>query len=319
MELDPRIRALTDAMAEAGGGDAGPSVEKSRAAAAAMIALQGEPEPVARVVERTAPGPAGPVPLRIHVPEGDGPLPVVVYFPGGGMVAGDLEVADRPARALANAAGAAVVSVDYRKAPEHPYPAAPEDAWAATVWVADNAAALGLDPSRIAVSGDSSGGNLAAVVALTAKDRGGPDLVHQTLVYPAVDFAGDADDYPSMGEDAAGALLPRKDVEWLFAQYLPDRARAGEPCASPIRGDLTGLPAATVVTAGHDPLRDQGRAYADALARAGVPVDYLENPTMAHGFFWMLGAVDHVRGVYDAVGRGLRRAFAAGNPGAAAP
>jgi acetyl esterase len=207
---------------------------------------------------------------------------------------------------LSNVANAAVVSVGYRKAPEDLYPAAPEDCYAATRWVAEKAAELGVDASRMAVAGDSAGGNLAAVVAQMAKEQGGPELVHQLLVYPAVDAGGE---YPSRVENGEGYLLTKGAMDWFYGHYLDNPDRAEEPHVSPIRGDLSGLPPATVITAGHDPLRDEGNAYAKALADAGVAVEHLENPTMIHGFFWMLGAIEHTRGVYDQAGRNLRAAF----------
>ncbi|MHA6793019.1 alpha/beta hydrolase [Pseudonocardia bannensis] len=307
MTLDAQARGLLDAMAAQGmKGFDEMTVPEARDAGLAFIGLQGEPEDVHEVYDRTVPGPAGDIPVRVYRPDGDGPHPVIVYFHGGGWVIGDIEVADKPCRTLSNVAGAAVVSVGYRKAPEDRYPAAPEDCYAATKWVAENAAELGIDASRIAVAGDSAGGNLAAVVALMAKDRGGPALAYQLLIYPATDGAGE---YPSRVENGEGYLLTKGAMDWFYGHYLESPDVAEEPYVSPIRGELAGLPPATVITAGYDPLRDEGDAYAKALADAGVAVEHIENPSMIHGFFWMLGALEHTRGVYDQAGTHLRAAF----------
>jgi len=198
------------------------------------------------------------------------------------------------------------VSVGYRKAPEYPYPTAPEDCYAATCWVAANAAKLGVDAARLATCGDSAGGNLATVVAMMARDRNGPKIVHQVLVYPVVDAV---DETPSYAENGTGYLLTRNAMHWFFGHYFGSTGDRGAAYASPARGNLAGLPSATVITAGFDPLRDEGDAYALALARAGVAVEHLPNPTMIHGFMWLMGAIGHTRGVYDRVGQTLRSAF----------
>lgn len=310
MSLDPQVQGLLDAFAAQGlKSFEQMSVPEARETAMAFIGLQGEPEAVASVSDHRIPVGGAELAVRIHRPAGMAPQPVVLYLHGGGFVFGNLEIVDKVARSLCNAAGAAVVSVDYRKAPEHPFPAAPEDAYAALLWVRDNAVALGLDAHRIAVAGDSAGGNLAAVVAQMARDRAGPALVHQVLVYPTVDAAGS---YASRVENAEGYMLTQAAMVWFYGHYLLQPGQAGLPYASPIRGDLNGLPPATVVTAGYDPLRDEGDAYAQALADAGVPVDHVRNPSMIHGFFWMHGVIDHARTVYTQVGCNLRRAFSTG-------
>lgn len=308
MTLDAQAQNLLAAMEAQGMKDFSEmEVAEAREAALAFIDLQGEPEQVAEVSDRTATGPAGDIPVRVYRPTAGGTLPVVVYFHGGGWVIGDIEVADKACRSLANASGAVVVSVGYRKAPEFRFPVAPEDCYAATRWTVDNAAELGIDPARVAVAGDSAGGNLAAVVAQMARQRGGPALVHQLLVYPATDAGGE---YPSRVENGEGYLLSKSAMDWFYGHYLTSPADVEDPLVSPIRAaDLTGLPAATVITSGYDPLRDEGDAYAAALVAAGVEVHHQPNPTMVHGFWWMMGAIEHTRGSYDAAAANLRRSF----------
>jgi len=227
---------------------------------------------------------------------------VLVYFHGGGFVIGDLEVADIPCRQLAAAAGIAVVSVDYRMGPEHKSPAAAEDCYAATAWAAANAATLGGDPNRLGLAGDSAGGNLATVVALLARDRGGPAVSAQVLLCPITDLDLATDAYPSRRENGEGYLLTARTLAWFYEQYLENSDDASRPYNSPIKADLAGLPPALVVTAGYDPLRDEGDAYAAALAAAGVEVVHLTNPSMIHGFPWMAGVVDHAGRVYEQIG-----------------
>lgn len=304
MSLDPQVQGLLEAFKAQGlKSFEQMTVPESRETAMAFVGLEGEPEPVADVSNHRVPVAGGENAVRIYKPAGAGPHPFVVYFHGGGFVFGNLDLVDKVARSLCNASGAAVVSVDYRKAPEHRYPTAPEDAYAALVWARENAARLGLDPNRIAVAGDSAGGNLAAVVSQMARDRKGPKIVHQVLVYPVTDAGGS---YPSRVENAEGYLLTSAAMDWFFSHYQP---KADQPYASPIRGDLKGLPPATVVTAAYDPLRDEGEAYGQALEKAGVKVEHLRNPTMIHGFFWMKGVIDHTSTVYAAIGRQLKAAF----------
>jgi acetyl esterase len=291
MPLDPVARTLIDAMEQVF-----PRVEDMEAADARAMAKEmpptvDEPEAVAVVYDRTIPGPDGDVPVRVYRPvEGGDPLPVVVYFHGGGWVICDLDTHDGTCRALANGVDAVVVSVDYRLAPEHKFPAAAEDAYAATQWVADHAADLGADASRLAVAGDSAGGNLAAAVALMARDRGGPAIAFQLLIYPVMDFSFDTVSYR---DNAEGYFLHRASMEWYWRQYLDDEATGANPYASPLRvDDARGLPPGIVLTAEFDPLRDEGEAYGRKLADAGVPFEVRRYDGVFHGFFSMVAFLD---------------------------
>ncbi|HZR14591.1 MAG TPA: alpha/beta hydrolase [Acidimicrobiia bacterium] len=273
-----------------------PCVENMEAAEARAMAKEmppavEEPEAVAVVYDRTIPGPDGDVPVRVYRPvEGGDPLPVVVYFHGGGWVICDLDTHDGTCRALANGVNAVVVSVDYRLAPEHKFPAAAEDAYEVTSWVAAHADELGVEPSRLAVAGDSAGGNLAAVVALMARDRGGPAITFQLLVYPVTNHSFDTDSYR---ENADGYFLHRASMEWYWRQYLADERDGANPYASPLRvEDARGLPPGMVITAEFDPLRDEGEAYGRKLAEAGVPFDVRRYDGVFHGFFSMVAFLD---------------------------
>jgi acetyl esterase len=308
MPLDPQARAVLDLLAAPDGPDlATMAPEVIRRLADAAVALD-PGEPVARVENRTVPGPAGPIPVRIYAPETGRSLPVVAYFHGGGFVYCGLDTHDGTCRALANASGCAVVSVDYRLAPENRFPAAAEDAFAATRWIAESGAEIGVDPRRLAVAGDSAGGNLAAVVPLMARDRGGPPLAFQLLVYPIADFAFDTDSYR---ENAEGYLLTEKMMRSFWHHYLGDEADGAHPYASPLRAEELGaLPPALVLTAEFDPLRDEGEAYAARLARAGVPTTLRRYDGMFHGFFSMGHAIDRAREAMAEAGEALRRALA---------
>jgi acetyl esterase len=264
-------------------------------------------EPVARVEENTAPGPAGDIPVRVYAPAERGPLPALVYFHGGGFVCGSLESHDALCRALANRARCLVMAVGYRLAPEHPFPAAPEDCFAAVRFLAQRGREFGADPARIAVAGDSAGGNLAAVTALVCRERGGPALCHQLLLYPVMarDF-----ETASYRANADGYLLTRDTMIWFWRQYLRDPADAENPLAAPLAAkDVSGLPPATVVTAEFDPLRDEGEAYALRLARAGVPTELTRRPGLIHGFLSFPDRIDRARLEIDRLGRRLREAF----------
>jgi acetyl esterase len=262
------------------------------------------------VEDRTIPGPAGEIPVRVYRPNAGDGLPVVVYFHGGGWVCGSLKTHDNVCRSLANGVGAVVVSVDYRMAPEDKFPAAVDDAFAATQWVHEHAAELGVDAARLAVAGDSAGGNLAAVVSLLARDAGGPPIAFQLLVYPVTDHEFTS---RSMEENAEGYFLTRGDMQWFFSHYLRSDADGDDPRVSPIRAsDLRNLPPALVITAEYDPLRDQGKAYAEALRAAGNEVEAVSYDGMFHGFFGMDAMIDVAKVALDDAADALRRHLGVG-------
>lgn len=306
MPVDAATRALLDAFAAGG---AAPLSSLTPVAARDLfekLRIPIPPEPVARVENRRIPGPGGEIPVRIYAPGGARGL--LVYFHGGGWVLGNLESHDGPVRMLANAAGCCVVSVDYRLAPESRHPAAAEDCYAATRWAAENARALGVDPALLAVGGDSAGGNLAAVTTLLARERGGPKIRFQLLVYPVTDHDFDR---PSYLENAKGYFLERADMQWFFDHYVPDVAARSAFTASPIRAaSLAGLPPAFVLTAELDPLRDEGEAYAARLREAGVPVVQTRYDGQIHGFFGMAQILPRGREAVLDAGARLRAAFA---------
>jgi acetyl esterase len=292
MSLDPQAKSFLDTIA----GFGGPPLEQlplaeARKVPLGMIEFGGPEESVAEVQNRTIPGPGGPIAVRVYRPVKKEILPALIFFHGGGFVICNLDTHDRLCRSLANASGCAVISVDYRLAPEHKYPAAVEDAYAATKYVAEHAAEFGVDPSRIAVGGDSAGGNLAAVVSLLARDRRGPKLKFQLLIYPLVDFN---DQSPSMQQFGQGDhFLTKEGMDWFKKSYLASADAAREPLASPINAtDFRGLPRAMVMTAECDPLRDQGEAYARKLEAAGVPVELKRYEGMIHPFLTLAGIID---------------------------
>ena len=308
MSLDPQARAVLDQIAAIGGPPLHElSVSEARQSHATMAEMQGVPEDVAKIEDRTLPSPAGDIPVRIYTPASRGSLPVLMYFHGGGWVIGSVEANDVLCRALSNAAGCIVMSVDYRLAPEHPFPAAVDDAYHATLWAAENAAGIGGDPSRIAVGGDSAGGNLAAVVAQVARDHGKPPLKFQLLIYPVTDAACDT---PSYSENADGYLLTRDAMQWFWNHYTRSDADRKNPYASPLRAsNFTGLPPALVITAEFDPLRDEGERYADRLRAAGIPVQLTRYDGMIHGFFAMAAMIDQGKQAIQQAAAALRAAF----------
>jgi len=285
MPLDPQTKALLDAIGAAGG----PPLEEMGVSAARQMyrdmSPTGEGEAVARVEDRLVPGAAGEIRARTYTPPGEGPHGGLVYFHGGGWVIGDVETHDHFCRSLCRGAGVVIVSVDYRLAPEWKFPAAPEDCYAATCWTAAYAEDLGIDAARLAVAGDSAGGNLAAVVAQMARDRKGPPLCFQLLLCPVAEHAFDR---PSYIENAEGYLLTRAGMKWFWEQYLDDPLQGESSLASPLLAEtLEGLPAAHVATAEYDPLRDEGELYAARLADAGVSVSHHRYEGQIHNFFSM--------------------------------
>jgi acetyl esterase len=309
MPLDQQTQTVLDMIAAIGGPPMhSMSVADAREAMLAMAAISGEAEPVGKVEDREIPGPEGKIPLRIYTPAGKGPFPILVFFHGGGWVIGNIESYDVICRKLTNAVGCITVSVEYRLAPEHKFPAAPEDCYAATTWVADNATTFNGDPTRIAVGGDSAGGNLAAVVPLMARDRGGPSLVYQLLIYPATDYY--LPGTPSIRENGDGYLLTRDDMIWFLGHYLSSEADTKHPYAFPLQAkELSGLPPAMVITAEFDPLRDEGEMYAVQLEQADVVVTATRYHGTIHGFVSMGGMIDLGKKALADAAAGLRSAF----------
>lgn len=293
IQLDPQMKALLDQAAAAGGKpfhDMAPT--EARAAIDTMFAaFRGTPRPINKVEDRKIPGPGGQIPVRVYTPAGAGPFGALVFFHGGGWVIGNIETHDVTCRDLADGSGCVTISVDYRLAPEHKFPAAPEDCYAATKWVADNARSLNIDANRIAVGGDSAGGNLAAVVSQMARDRGGPKLGFQLLVYPATDCANETPSQREFSQD--GYILSRADMDWFYGHYLNSLGDKTNPLVSPaLAKSLANLPPAYVITAEVDPLRDEGEAYGAALSKAGVRVKSKRYNGVCHGFFSMGSLLD---------------------------
>jgi acetyl esterase len=294
MPLDAKVRALLDLRSD------GPplgtvSVETMRQEAPAQMAelfrMGLVSAPVAAVEDRLIPGPASDLPVRVYAPQGRGPFPLVVFFHGGGWVLGDLDTHDPFCRSICASAGCVVVSVGYRLAPENRFPAAPDDALAATRWVAEHAAEVGGDPARIVVAGDSAGGNLSAVTALRLRDEGGPLLRGQLLIYPALGYPSP----PTLSyiENAEGYGLTRESALWFWDQYLGDESQAANPHAAPLLApDLCGLPPALVITAEYDVLRDEGEQYVERLRTSGVPARLSRYDGVHHRFAEMIGILD---------------------------
>jgi acetyl esterase len=311
-KLDPQARAFLDRLRAAGR----PGLETlsptdARAANAALTRVcAGPPIEIGSVVEHPIPGPRGPIGSRIYTPASlagqDEDAPVLVYYHGGGFVIGDLDMVDATCRMLANLTPCIVVSVDYRLAPENPYPAPREDAFAAFAWATREAPSFGGDPSRVAVGGDSAGATLAAVVAQVARDTGVQPPCFQLLVYPAPD----REDRPSMVEFGDGFLLTRSAMAWFSRSHHPG-PHVRDPYLTPAdASDLSGLAPALVITAGFDPLRDGGEAYAERLAAAGVPVELVRYDGMIHGFFAFPFVFNVAREAIEHAATVLGRAFA---------
>jgi acetyl esterase len=308
--LHPQVDVLLQQLATADG----PAMETmspvdARAVFARMAVLD-PGEEVAAVEDRTIAGPAGELPIRIYTPvtpDGVAPTGVVLFLHGGGFVIGDLDTHDGTCRMLANRAGAVVVAVHYRLAPEAPAPAALDDAMAALGWVAEHAAELGATTDKLAVIGDSAGGNLAALVCQRARDLSGPAIAFQVLVYPCTDLTLG---HPSIVENGEGYFLTRAGMEWFMGHYLTD-LDPKDPIVSPLFIDsCVGLPPALVITAEFDPLRDEGEAYAERLRADGVPVEAIRYDGQIHAFFSMAAILDDARDAIDRAGAALAEALA---------
>ena len=303
--LDPQAIAVIRYLAQL----AHPSVDTVPASEARRLyretrAALRAPAPVLPVVgDLTAEGTAGSIPLRLYRPS-NGVLPALIYFHGGGWVLGDLDTHDVLCRQLALQAGVIVIAVNYRLAPEHPFPAAVDDSYGATAWISANAVALGVDNTRLAVGGDSAGGGLATVVTLMARS-GGPSLKYQILVYPVTDLRAQTESYSKYAD---GYLLTRNMMRWFIAQYATTEDDVLDWRASPLLApSVDGVPPALVITAGLDPLRDEGEAYARRLEEAGVPVDYMCLGGMVHGFLTMGGKIDTANRVVSHIASALRQ------------
>ncbi len=310
MPLDPQAKYVLDLMREAGNPEYWQmSVAEARRfhnERAAKFSFA--PTPLFAVHDRAVPGPAGDIPLRVYVPRrSDTPLPALVWYHGGGHTIGSLEGYDAVCRRLSLEAGCIVISVDYRLAPENPFPAAVDDSFAALEWVAGHADDLGADPAKLAVGGDSAGGNLAAVCSILARDAGSPDLAFQLLIYPVT---GNALDTASHRDCAEGYLLTRRSIEWFWDNYCPDRSQRLDFRFAPLNAkDFQGLPDALVIVAGYDPLRDEGIAYAERLEAAGNRVELTNYQGMIHAFVSLGGVIDAAAQAIVQSARALRRAF----------
>lgn len=283
------------------GGAETPDVDELRPMFEAMASMWdlAEPSALRSVDQRAVPGPAGDVSVVVYTPEGEGPFPVLLFLHGGGFFLGSPHSHGPVARELAARSRRVVVSVDYRLTPEHEFPAAVDDCFAALQWVALHAPEIGGDPTRIAVAGDSAGGNLGAVLTLKARDEGGPAIEAQALIYPVTDSACDSG---SMVDNAEGYMLTAASMRWMWGMYVPDEAARSQAYASPLRApDVSGLPPAIVITAEYDPLRDEGEAYAARLAEAGVPVRQVRFDGMIHGFVQMLNVTPRATEAIDLV------------------
>jgi len=309
-QLHPQIEKVLEAMAKL---DLKPIEAMTPAEARVQMetmaaSRKAEPLPIARVENRTIPGPAGQIPVRIYWPKAVGTRPAIVYYHGGGHVIGSLDTHDLVARNLCGGAEAVVVSVDYRMGPEHRFPAAVEDSMAALEWVHANAASIGADSSRLGVHGDSAGANLAAVVAILARDRSTPKLRLQSLVYPVADFRMESESYKTYATGCG--VLTADAMKWFRGHYLRTMDDALDWRASPVLApNLAGVAPAIVIAAECDVLHDEGLAYAERLKEAGVPVEYKRYAGMIHAFFGMMPAVDDAMNAQRAVWAAFKQAF----------
>jgi acetyl esterase len=310
MPIDPQIAAMLAGAPEWPPVRTVPVDQLREAVRQSSTAMPGPDVTLASVEDRRIPGPAGELPVRIYTPEGDGPFPVIVYFHGGGWVVGDLDTQDMIARGLAAGAGSVLISVEYRLAPEHPFPAAPDDAFAATRWAAEHAVEIGGDADRLAVAGDSAGAVLACAVALQARDCGGPKLRAQVNFYGSCNYPSESTG--SAREFENGPILTKDDVDHFWSLYLADPAQQDDMRASPFRAEShAGLPPIFVGTAECDPSRDDAEAYADKLRAAGVEVDKRRYAGMVHGFVSWIGILPGARQAVDDACAFLKHQFAA--------
>ena len=305
MPLDPQIKIIIEEDAALGlpaYQDLSPTEARKQ-----MLDLAPPVDPllaVKRVEDRSIPGPVGEIPIRLYYPSGNPPFAVLVYFHGGGWVIGDLDTHHGVCHALAKTGGCLVVSVDYRLAPEHCHPAAVEDAYAATLWVADNSDAIQADPNRFAVGGDSAGGHLAAVVAQMARDRKGLCIDLQVLIYPITNYDFNTTSYT---ENKEGYMLTRDLMKWFWSLYVKDEGEANHPYVSPLQAEnLSDLPQALIITAEYDPLRDEGEAYGKRLQKAGVKVVLSRYDGMIHGFLRMTARLDKAKAALNEVAGALK-------------
>ena len=315
---DPQMKAVLDQLSSMGGKPAETltPVEARKQptpadAVKALLQKQGKstaPEAVEKVEDRSIPGPGGQIPIRIYMPKGTGPFPVVLYIHGGGWVFADLNTYDSSPRALANAAGAVVVSTHYRQGPENKFPAAHNDVYAAYQWVRSNATYLKGDPGRISVVGESAGGNMALGVALMARQKGGPMPVYLGLIYPVAQTGFDT---PSYRENANAKPLNRAMMQWFFKNAARPGDAKNPLLALTTEANLKGLPPTTIITAQIDPLRSEGKELADKMMAAGVPVAYRNYAGVTHEFFGMGAVVDKAKEAVNVVANELKKAYAA--------
>jgi acetyl esterase len=313
MAVTPEVRGLLNMIELASTGPIEQQTPEQVREGYAQLSAMMSREDVASTADRSVPTPDGDVPVRVYVPLGepgdsDGPRPVLVYLHGGGWTIGSIETHDNTCRSLANGSGAIVVSVEYRLAPEHPFPAGLDDCRAAVQWVVDNAGELGVDPERLAIGGDSAGGNLAAVLAQQLRD-GGPPIRFQLLIYPAVDMTLS---FPSIDENGEGYFLTKDSMVWFGGNYLA-AVDPADPRVSPLFAPpeaLAGLPPALVITAEYDPLRDEGEAYAAALRAAGVEATATRYDSVIHGFFQLPDVIPEGKSAIDEACTALRAALA---------
>ncbi|WP_274308328.1 alpha/beta hydrolase [Solibacillus daqui] len=281
--------------------------EENRNNGAALQKLAGLAESVAKVEEHSVPVKDGKIKVRIYTPEGEGDFPIFIYLHGGGWVLGDLDTVDIPCRSIANQAECIVVSVDYRRAPEYKFPVPLEDCYEAALWVAKNAGEWQGDSTKISIGGDSAGGNLATCVALKARDEQGPNFVSQILIYPVTDLSFSTKSYKENGE---GYFLTQDSMEWFARHYINTEEDKLNPYVAPLlTEDLSNLPSALVITAGYDPLCDEGLAYANRLQEAGIQVEFTCYEGMIHGFFWMAGIMEKGKHAIEQVSRYLQESF----------